>query len=90
MVSKCDCGVSRGIGISATGGDGKTAMAIRSLKKFTLLAALLAVLGGATGPQFFTARAQQQSSQRGSTFEGFGGDFTGDAPPPAEPFAPCA
>ncbi|MCM3872318.1 MAG: glycoside hydrolase family 95 protein [Pyrinomonadaceae bacterium] len=53
-----------------------------------MLAALLAVCVGigASGPGFFTAGAQQPS-QEGSTFDGYGGEFTGEAPPPEEPLS---
>ena len=58
-------------------------MANVTRKNISLLAAVLTVLIGSAGAWYFTARAQQQS-QRGSIFEGFGGEFKGEASPPAE------
>jgi hypothetical protein len=56
----------------------------RMLFRLALLAAWLWAF--APAPNLLTAAAQQQP-QRGSTFDGYGGEFTGAAAPPEEPLS---
>ena len=55
------------------------------LRRFARVAVALAVL--ACGPAPWSFEASSQRSPGGSTFEGYGGELTGEAAPPAEPLS---
>jgi alpha-L-fucosidase 2 len=57
------------------------------LRYFTLLVLIWAALIAAAGERPFTAGARGQQSDRGSAFDGFGGQLVGEAPPPGEPLS---
>ena len=61
-----------------------TAITNRVWKSLALLTVMLATMV-VVAPELFTAGAQQSSG--GSTFNGFSGEFTGEAAPPEEPLS---